>query len=367
MNDKRLKLPKRALVALLGAATIGAPGFAPAAFAGEAAPPLIANSSFDAQSSTLTLPLRKGRLRSGETVWYVLLEGSTQYYSDRVGISYVPRMARMNDPKIVRNARFERDGTLVFDKGGVDFSPVRSLTPGDKPDFFPPKGFTIGALGDDDYTPFARIGNARNVIVNAPTLAFNVGEAALDAMCSGNVDHNIVHDRVVRICPRDGTVTVATNVGVADGKKYQFISTESNADLVSVLEAATYAPRLKALASGNFGKPGSYITPNYVTVNGQTGKDNPQRQGINSAISDGLSVIDVFQAAPGVRTEDYSAAWDIYPVVWNDKARADGAVRRLVSAAEVKEMVAKGYIGGLGGAFGPAGFNVVCPVVHIGG
>ena len=363
LKNKRLSLGSALLA---GAMMLG--GGSTAAWAGgDTSGQLIADTSFDAQNSTITLPLRKGKLKSGETVWFVLLEASTDYYSGRVGLSYVPRMAKMNGTSVVREARFDRDGTLVFDKGGVDFTPERSLDPGAAPDFFPPRGFNIGALGDGDYTPFARIRNARNVIVNAPTLAFDVDESKLNAMCEGAVDHSVVHDRVVRICPRDGTVTLKTNLGLADGKKYQFISTESNADLVSVLEAATYAPRLKGLEHGDFGQPDSYITPNYVTVNGQTGKDNPERQGINSAISDGLSVIDVFQAAPGVRTQDYSPAWDIYPVVWNDKARADGAVKRLTSAAEVKAMVAKGYIDGLGGAFGAAGFSVVCPVVFKGG
>ncbi len=171
--------------------------------------------------------------------------------------------------------------------------------------------------------------DAGGVIFNAPTVAFNVSEDTLNKMCDGgNVDHTMVHDRVTKICPRDGTITMVTNTGLADGHRFEFISTESNADLVSVLEAAIYAPRLKGLPYTNDDSPFSAIEQNYVTVNGQTGPDNPERQGINSAISDGLSVVDVFSSAPGVG-DGYSSAWNIYPIVWNDKARKDKAVKKL--------------------------------------
>jgi len=40
-------------------------------------------------------------------------------------------------------------------------------------------------------------------------------------------------------------------------------------------------------------------------VNGPTGKDNPQRQGLNSAIIDGLSPLNILGGIPTVATDYY--------------------------------------------------------------
>ncbi|WP_206433021.1 hypothetical protein [Sphingomonas sp. ABOLH] len=320
-------------------------------------------SVLNAADNTITLPLRRGRLENGDAVWYIVTEASDLSAARQLGTSYAPSLSRA-DARFVRSGRYiGRAKQLIFAAGGVDFSPARSLTPGDAPNFFPPKGFTIGAKGDHDYTPLTRIGGARGYIVNAPTIAYKVDAASLNAMCDGNVNHELVHDRVVKICPKTGTVTLQANIGLHNGRSYLFISTESNADLVSVLEAAVYAPRLAGLPVDDEDTQSSYVNRNFVTVNGQTGASNPQRQGINSAISDGMSVLDVFDYVPG-DTKGYSPLWDIFPVVWNDKARVDGAVKRLHSASEVRAAVAAGYVGGLNGKFGPGGFNVNCPIVY---
>ena len=56
-----------------------------------------------------------------------------------------------------------------------------------------------------------------------------------------------------------------------------------------------------------------------VATRRQTGKDNPQRQGLNSALSDGKSPLNVLGGIPTVAT-DYSPIWDLNPVVWTQKA-----------------------------------------------
>jgi hypothetical protein len=56
-----------------------------------------------------------------------------------------------------------------------------------------------------------------------------------------------------------------------------------------------------------------------VFVNGHTGKDNPQRQGLNSALSDAASPLNVLAGIPTVAT-DYSPLWDINPAVWTQRA-----------------------------------------------
>jgi hypothetical protein len=46
----------------------------------------------------------------------------------------------------VRKATLVGKFKLVFDSGTVDFRPQRSATPGDAPNFFPPKQFQPGSV-----------------------------------------------------------------------------------------------------------------------------------------------------------------------------------------------------------------------------
>src|SRR5258705_83908 len=77
-------------------------------------------------------------------------------------------------------------GNLLFDKGTVDFSPVRSIVPGPPGAEFPPSAAQPGAVGDRDYTPLVRVLNAGGVIYNAPIVAFGV-EAGEINFPNGNV------------------------------------------------------------------------------------------------------------------------------------------------------------------------------------
>jgi hypothetical protein len=55
-------------------------------------------------------------------------------------------------------------------------------------------------------------------------------------------------------------------------------------------------------------------------ANGQLGAMNPQRQGLNSAILDGLSPLNVVNVAPGEST--YSPLWDVRMAAWTPAATA---------------------------------------------
>ena len=92
-------------------------------------------------------------------------------------------------------------------------------------------------------------------------------------------------------------------------------------------------------------------------VNGQTGAGNPDRQGLNSAIIDGLDPLNVLRWAPNQGR--YSPLWDVHPAAWVGPA---GPVQR--DWNDIEGLVAEGRITGPGGApFGPAGFIVDCPIV----
>src|SRR4029077_19384588 len=96
---------------------------------------------------------------------------------------------------------------LVFDKGTVDFSPVRSITPGPPGQEFPPKAAQPGAVGDNDYRPFVQILHAAGVIYNAPIVAFGVNAGDIN-FPTGNVDYSKVHDQIVAIDTTNMTVTI---------------------------------------------------------------------------------------------------------------------------------------------------------------
>lgn len=105
-----------------------------------------------------------------------------------------------------------------------------------------------------DYSPLVRLANGNGVIFNMPMVAFNVSANTLDKMCDGDVDYSKVEDKVVKICPRDGTVTLKLTLSYTFGKPIFYLSTEANDEAVAALEGATYTPALKDLAFGLEGR-----------------------------------------------------------------------------------------------------------------
>ena len=101
----------------------------------------------------------------------------------------------------------------------------------------------------------------------------------------------------------------------------------------------------------------------FITINGPMGKDNPQRQGINSAIVDGGSPANVFGGILTVAT-DCSPMWDGNVGVWTQDAITKGYRSQLREEFNYLDYVQKGYITGPDGKpFGSAGFIINCPVV----
>lgn len=311
------------------------------------------------ERSEVTLPLYRGRLEDGRTVWHVVTDASDAAAARAMGLISAPKLANAGG-RAVRNARRERDGSFIFAQGAVDFSAERMLVPGNAPHFFPPMVAHAGSLADADYTPLARVGD---VIYNATTVAFDVDAAEIE-FPQGNVDHSKVLDRVTAISPAAGTVTFAMNLGTVAGRPIVFVSLESNDHFVSAAEATTYTPALNDLSFGAVDEPGSSVAVNYITINGPTGDGNPQIQGVNSALSDSTGqVFDIFRSAPGVR-DGYSPMWDLYLGWWSDEAIASGYRARIHSDLEWLTLAEAGWITGMnGGPIGTAGLVSNCPLI----
>jgi len=327
---------------------------------------LMKQAHVDLENGTARLPLRKGRLRSGETVWFVITDTTDENLANLHGLVYSPKLAYGLTGRAAREATIAPDGAFIFDGGKVDFSHERSVTPGAAPNFFPPKAFQPGSVGDADYSPLVHVKNAaKDVIFNAPMLAFHVSAEKLNEFCDGNADHRITQDKVVAICPRDGTVTLALTLGFTFSKPILYLSTEANDPLVATLEGATYAPALKDIPFAlEDASPGESAERIYVFANGPTGLDNPQRQGLDSALSDGRGPLNVLGGIPTINL-DYSPLWRLFPTKWTNAAIEHGYRSRLTDAIEIADFQSKGLLTGLDDhELRPVGFIVNCPVVY---
>jgi hypothetical protein len=326
---------------------------------------LLKSAHIDLEKGTATLPLRKGQLPNGTPVWFIITDSTDENISDLQGLAYSPKLAYALTGKATRRARIENDGTFTFAAGSVDFKPVHGVTPGPANAPFPPKAFQPGSVGDADYTPLTYIENsAKSILYNAPVVS-QASEAELNAMCSGKVDYTKVHDKVAAICPRDGTVTIKMTLGFTFDKPIFYLSTEANDPLVASLEAATFSPAMKDMPFAlEDASPGESAERIVVVVNGPTGKDNPHRQGLVSALSGEGGPLNVLGGIPTINL-DYSPMWRIFPAVWTDEAIQKGYRYRITSALQAAEMSHRGYLKSLdGGDFRAVGFIVNCPVVY---
>jgi len=325
---------------------------------------LLRSGTIDQQTETITLPLYRGALRSGQAVWYILTDTTDKGSADALGLNYSYKLNYASVGRGARTARLQTDTSLVFDSGAVNFAPVHAVVPGAQPNAFPPRVAQPGSVGDSGYSPLARIVNIPGTpIYNAPMVAFGVSASRLNAFCGGNPDYHLVHDKVVKICPRDGTVTLALTEGFSFAKPVLYLSTEANHPLPAAMEGATYAPGLRDIPVGHDDSAFSPVERLFATINGPTGAANPQRQGFNSALTGEGSPLNVLGGIPTVAT-DYSPLWDLNVGQWTPAAITNGYRGRLTEEFQILDLARKGFITGPGGApYGSSGFVVNCPIV----
>ena len=333
---------------------------------------LLKAGKVDLNAGTITLPLYEGHvlIKGGahssfsQKVWYILTDTDDKGNAAALGLNYSPKLTYSSVG--ARNATLDKNTTLIFDGGGsVDFKPKHVLTPGNAPNAFPPKAFQAGSVGDGGYSPLVRIINAGNHIYNAPVVASNVDAKTLNAFCNGNqLDYSVIHDKVVKICPKDNTVTIKLTPGFSFARPVLYLSTDSNNPLAAAMEDVTFAPRLGFIQTGHDDSAFSAVERIFAFVNGPTGKDNPQRQGFNSALIDGLMPLNVLGGIPTIAT-DYSPIWDLNIGQWTQKAIDNGYRSRMLDEFTILGFVEKGWITGpMGSPFGSSGIVVDCPIIY---
>lgn len=326
---------------------------------------LLTSGAVDAANGTITLPLYKGFLKAAsggamQTVWYVLTEASDPAVASYMGINYSPRLSLA--AALARTANLDAGGALVFDQGAVDFTPPRVVTPG-SPAAFPPQTAQPGAVGDANYSPLVRVLNAGGVIYNAPMIAFNAAAGDI-AFPDGQVDYTRVHDQVVRIDPAAGTVTLNLINGFSNGRAVWYLSLDASTTLSAAVEGVTLAPSLQQLPVGGPETLGSSAALLLAAVNGvsEGGCDNPQRQGLTAALTDGHRPGNILAGIPTM-TSDYSPLWLALPYEWTADAVAKGYRGQMREQFQVLNLVKDGLITGPGASvFGTGSFIVNCPV-----
>ncbi len=326
---------------------------------------LLKAGKIDQTEGTITLPLYRGRLTDGRSVWYILTDTDDEANAKSLGLNFSAKLTYADVGKAVRSATLEKDGVLVFNRGTVDFAPEMQLVPGDMPNPFPPKMAQAGSIGDADYSPLVRITNAGGHIYNAPIVAFNVNPSQI-TFCNGmNVDHRLVHDHITKICPTvegGGTVTLKLVTGFSFAKPVLYLSTDASDPIVARLEESTYAPAMKDFVLGRDDGAFSAVERIFITINGPMGAENPQRQGINSGIVDGGGPMNIFGGIPTVAL-DYSPIWDGNVGVWTQDAISKGYRSQIREEFHYLDMAERGFITGPNGMpFGSAGFVINCTV-----
>ena len=240
---------------------------------------LLKSGTVDVAKGTITLPLYLGYMKFSNTkVWYILTDVDDQEVATLLGLNCSAKLSFVGNA--VRTGNFDGRGSLIFDRGTVDFSPDRRVVPGPADAPFPPVEAQPGAVGDADYSPLVRVLNAGGVVYNAPIVAFGV-EAADITFPNGGVDYRKVHDEVVAIdpSPNKRTVTLSLVNGFSFGRPLWYLSLDCSTLTYAAIEHNTFAPLLQQILTGFDDSFLSPVKRIFIATNGPSeGQcDNPQR------------------------------------------------------------------------------------------
>jgi hypothetical protein len=309
----------------------------------------IRSAQENAAETQVTFPLHTGVTVDGRTVYYVVTDSSSRADAAVRQVNYVPKLQNAVGTDAVQRVTVRSDGTIVFPET-VDFSPIHVIAPG--PTGFPPSAAKPGAIGEAGYTPLIQLPDG--TVLNAPQIGNATGWA----------------DKVISVSPDLSHVTYVETPGFYDNRNVHYASFDSSSYVASAIEDVTWAPALDAAPGLDDASSASAREPLIAFTNGQTGVDNPNRQGLGSALlgeGSPLNTLDEIpegQADPGFPA--YSPLWDIHLAEWTPAAVAAGLNTRQRDFGTELALVAEGLVTGPGGApFGASGFIVNCPAVSL--
>jgi len=303
----------------------------------------------DPSTHTVKLPLYTA-VSGGSSVSFVLTDASTKSAAQLLGINWAPRLANAAGTDAVQSAHFERDGLHI--PATVDFSPTRVVVPG--PGGFPPSQADPGAVGQPGYSPLIELPDG--TVLDAPQIANSTGHA----------------DKVVSLDPKRHEVVYRETDGFYDGHRVHYASFDASIPLAAALENATAAPTLDASPPDD---PRSTTEVNPapareeigIVTNGQLGASNPQRQGLSSALLDGLDPLNILGEVPeNDPASHYSPLWDANLATWSQAAIDAGLNRRVTTFDDLLTLADRGLITAPdGGPFRRSNFVINCPAISI--
>jgi len=324
----RVTPPAAALALALTALSVAAVD-APAHAAGNGT--VFVRSAVEHADRTVTLPAHRGEA-AGQSFWYVVLDASTSKAADRFGVNRSNKLANVGTA--AQRGHFV-GGVLVVG-AGVDFGPDRDVL-----------GGVPGSVGDDGYSPLVRLPDG--TVIDAPQIANATG----------------LHDKVVTLSTATGKVTLRETEGRSRGNVVHYVSTDASKAGPAALEGSTLAPRLDAAPTPGDDSTHSARAGLVAFTNGQTGADNPQRQGIASALADGLDPLNVLAWEP--QQGRYSPLWDVHLTEWTPAAKAAGRDLRQSRFADVEDLARAGLVTAPGGGtWGASDVIVICPIISQG-
>jgi len=309
---------------------------------------LFIQSAVENADGTVTLPLHIGTSR-GQTVYYIITDVSDGATAQALGVNRPQKLANAANTGAVQQVRLNPDGSVDF-PATVNFSAQhRQITPG--PSGFPPTTAQPSALGEPGYSPLIQLPNG--VIENAPHIANSSGGA----------------NKAVRIDWANLTVTYQETNGFQGGNPVHYISTEASDPVAAALENVTLAPALNNAPTLDDDSTASSRASLAAFTNGQTGAGNPQRQGLSSAILNGLDPLNVLRWNPSQGR--YSPLWDVHLTQWSADLVASGQNLQQSDFGQIINLAAQGQVVGFNGtpqgtAFAASGFIVNCPIVSLG-
>jgi hypothetical protein len=298
---------------------------------------LFVASAVEHPDDTATLPLYRGTSQ-GRTVWYIVLDASDGNEAQRRGVNKSQKLANARNTAAVQKVAVV-NGVIDF-PSTVDFTPVHEVVPGD------PLIARPGSVGEDGYSPLIQLPNG--IVLNAPHVANDLSAQ--------------LHDKVVEIDFANRKVRMRQTHGFQGGRAVKYISTDASAPDVAALEGSTFAPALAAAPFAGGDGTNSARASLAAFVNGQIGADNPQRQGINSALNGDGDPLNVLFWNP--KQGRYSPLWDVFLSAWSAKAVAAGQNVRQTDFGQVENLAEQGLVTRFDGKpFGPVNVVVNCPIV----
>ncbi len=267
-----------------------------------------------------TLPLHTGTA-AGHRVYYVITDASDRSVATSLGVNFVPKLANAAGTSGVQLSS-SNDPKAINVPAGVDFSPTHVLVAG--PNGFPPAQAAAGAVGNPGYSPLVQLPSG--VVLNAEQIG--------DGTTTNGADKAHWADKVETVDTVNHTVGYDITNGCYEDQSVHYMSFDSS------------------------------------FINGQTGRDNVQRQGENAAILDQESPLNILEDVPNNAGQfNYSPMWDIHFLQWDSSVPVSSRVRqtdfRRAEALVGTQAQSITPSGAASDTFQSTGFIVNCPLVSI--